>query len=111
MSSNEHYSIGLVAKMLDLPSHTIRFWTQTFNHIEVIKINGRRYYDDKAVNELKKIKELLHSKGMKIEGIKQLLRYNKIDATKMEGAFVSTCVSDIEQAIETIDRAIEELAD
>ena len=37
LSGNE-YSIGEVAKKLNLPVHTIRFWTETFEHIPLYKL-------------------------------------------------------------------------
>lgn len=100
------FSIGEVAKKLNLPVHTIRYWTQTFNHIKVSTINGRRYYDESAVEELKKIKELEYKKGLKIGGIKQMLRYNKIDMEKMEKANKSYISSKIDEALKIIDRQL-----
>ena len=55
MNIYKDYSIGDVAKMLNLPVHTIRFWTETFKHIVCLKRNGRRYYDEKAIDEFCKI--------------------------------------------------------
>lgn len=100
------FSIGNVAKKLNLPVHTIRYWTQTFNHIKVSTINGRRYYDESAVEELKKIKELEYKKGLKIDGIKQMLRYHKIDMDKMEKANKSYISSKIDEALKIIDRQL-----
>ena len=100
------FSIGNVAKKLNLPVHTIRYWTQTFNHIKVSTINGRRYYDESAVEELKKIKELEYKKGLKIDGIKQMLRYHKIDMDKMEKANKSYVVLKIDEALKLIDRQL-----
>lgn len=99
-------SIGEVAKKLNLPVHTIRYWTQTFGHIKVSTINGRRYYDESAVEELKKIKELEYKKGLKIDGIKQMLRYHKIDMDKMEKANKSYISSKIDEALKIIDRQL-----
>ncbi len=104
------YSIGVVAKKLNLPVHTIRFWTETFKHIETIRRNGRRYYDDKAVEELRKVKELSHKNGMKIEGIQQMVRYNKISLEKLESINKNELCIDLEKAINIIDKIIVELS-
>ena len=106
----EEYSIGRVAKMLNLPVHTIRFWTEEFEHIECLRRKNRRYYDNKAVEELKKIKELSHRRGMKIEGIKQMLRYKKIDMDKLDEANKVEFQTRIETAIRKIDKAMELLS-
>jgi DNA-binding transcriptional MerR regulator len=107
LRSAEEYSIGDVAKMLNLPVHTIRFWTGEFQHIECIRRNGRRYYDNKAVDELKKIKELSHKKGLKIDGIKQMLRYRKIDMEKLDKANKMDFQIKIDTAIKRIDKIID----
>lgn len=109
MSSLKDYSIGEVAKKLNLPVHTIRFWTETFEHIEYLKRNGRRYYDEKAIEELKKIKELSHKKGMKIEGIKQTIRYHKIDMNKLQEAQKGEFENKVEFCINKISKIIEML--
>ena len=107
MANANFFSIGDVAKMLKLPVHTIRYWTQTFEHIEFSTKNGRRYYDNAAIDELKKIKELAHKKGMKIEGIKQMLRYKKIDMNKFEAANKNDACRKLQLIIENIDKLID----
>lgn len=103
------FSIGEVAKKLNLPVHTIRYWTQTFEHIKVSIMNGRRYYDENAIEELKKIKELEYKKGLKIDGIKQMLRYHKIDMDKIEQANKSYIATKIDEALKLIDRQLDVL--
>jgi len=81
--SNEAYkSIGEVAKILNLinkkngfpNTHTIRFWEKEFKIINPIILAGRRrYYDEKSIEVLKKIKFLLKSQGMTIKGAKRAL--------------------------------------
>ena len=107
MGDEKFFSIGEVAEILNLPVHTIRYWTQTFEHIEFSTKNGRRYYDNAAVDELKKIKELAHKKGMKIEGIKQMLRYKKIDMNKFEAANKNDACKKLQLIIENIDKLID----
>ena len=84
MSQNDtkYYSISKVAKILNLVNkkngklntHTLRFWEKNFKQIKPILINGnRRYYDDKTIEMLKRIKFLLKEKGMTINGVKKIL--------------------------------------
>ena len=72
-------SISEVAKILNLvnkkngklSTHTIRFWEKQFKQIKPYIFSGkRRYYDDKSILILKKIKFLLKNKGMTIKGVK-----------------------------------------
>ena len=81
--SNDSYkSIGEVAKILNLVNkkkgslntHTIRFWEKEFNNIKPKIFAGkRRYYDNKSIEVLKKIKFLLKNQGLTIKGAKKFL--------------------------------------
>ena len=81
--SNDSYkSIGEVAKILNLVNkkkgslntHTIRFWEKEFNNIKPKIFAGkRRYYDNKSIEVLKKIKFLLKNQGLTIKGAKKIL--------------------------------------
>ena len=75
-------TIGEVAKILDLkvnkkgslPTHVIRFWETQFKQIKPKILNSnRRYYDEKNIDLLKKIKYLLKDQGMTINGVKKIL--------------------------------------
>ena len=81
-SDNAYKTIGEVAKILNLksnnkgvlPTHIIRFWETQFKQIKPKILNSnRRYYDEKTINLLKKVKFLLKDKGMTINGVKKLL--------------------------------------
>ena len=85
--SNKAYkSIGEVAKILNLVNekkgtlntHTIRFWEKKFKQIKPTILNGnRRYYNNDAIDVLKKIKYLLKDQGMTIIGVKKVLNSDK----------------------------------
>ena len=75
-------SIGEVARILNLVNkkngspntHTIRFWEKEFKNIKPIILTGRRrYYNEKSIEILKKIKFLLKNQGLTIKGAKRLL--------------------------------------
>ena len=81
-SDNAYKTIGEVAKILnlktnkkgDLPTHIIRFWETQFRQIKPKILNSnRRYYDEKSINLLKKVKFLLKEQGMTINGVKKIL--------------------------------------
>ena len=56
-------------------SHTIRYWESQFKQLKPIKINNRRYYDQKNIDILLKIHYLLKNQGMTINGVKKILNY------------------------------------
>jgi DNA-binding transcriptional MerR regulator len=82
-SDSAYKTIGEVAKILQLksnkkgvlPTHTIRFWETQFKQIKPKILNAnRRYYDERTINLLKKVKFLLKDKGMTINGVKKVLK-------------------------------------
>tara|TARA_B100001250_G_scaffold343770_1_gene312536 strand:- start:163 stop:531 length:369 start_codon:yes stop_codon:yes gene_type:complete len=80
---NEAYkTISEVAEELNLvnpktgslSTHTLRFWEKEFKQVKPKIFAGkRRYYDNKCIDTLKKIKFLLKDKGMTINGVKKQL--------------------------------------
>ena len=81
-SDSAYKTIGEVAKILKLqvnkngilPTHIIRFWETQFKQIKPKILNSnRRYYDEKTINLLKKVKYLLKEQGMTINGVKKIL--------------------------------------
>ena len=80
--SSAYKTIGEVTKILNLKTksgqsfstHTIRFWEKEFKQIKPKILNSnRRYYDEKSINLLKKVKFLLKDQGMTINGVKKIL--------------------------------------
>ncbi len=77
-------SISELSKLLKLvdaktkkPSnHIIRYWEKEFNQIKPIFLNKRRYYTLKQTEMIKLIKYLLKEKGMKVIGVKKVLKSN-----------------------------------
>ena len=90
-SESAYKTIGEVAKILklqankkgNLPTHIIRFWETKFRQIKPKILNSnRRYYDEKTINLLKKVKFLLKEQGMTINGVKKIL--NNQDSLKLD---------------------------
>ncbi len=72
------YRIGEVASMLGLKSYVLRFWETEFSQIDPLRTDkGQRVYTESHVALLKRIKYLLHEKGMTIEGARRMLRMAK----------------------------------
>ena len=85
-TENAYKTIGEVAEILNLinikkgtlNTHTIRYWEKEFKQIKPKILSGnRRYYDNKTIEILKKIKYLLKDQGMTINGVKKLLNSGK----------------------------------
>ena len=92
MIDKKYKSIGDVAKILDLFNknsgklsvHTLRYWEKEFNQVKPKIFAGRRrYYDDKTIKILKKIKYLLKEKGMTLKGVKKVLNTEDSDIDEL----------------------------
>lgn len=76
-------SIGQVAKELGIQTHVIRFWETKFDQIKpVIGKGDRRYYFQKELDILKKIKHFLYDEGYTITGLQKLLSSRNVQNRK-----------------------------
>lgn len=73
-----YYSIGEVAKLLDVNASLIRFWEKEFK-LEVSKKNnkGNRLFSVKEINTLNHIYQLVKEEGYTLEGAKKSLKNPK----------------------------------
>ena len=116
---NAYKSIGEVAKLLNLVSqktgklntHTIRFWEIEFRQIRHTIFSGkRRYYYNKTIVILKKIKFLLKEKGMTINGVKNhLINKNSFDLDELAYTSINTRNNNLKSKIEKISKLVKEI--
>ena len=116
-SESAYKTIGEVAKILklkenkkgNLPTHIIRFWETQFKQIRPRILNSnRRYYDEKTINLLKKIKFLLKEQGMTINGVKKILN-NEVSFQLDEMADKSIKAENLKNKLVKISKIIKEL--
>ena len=67
-------TIGEVSEELDIPQHVLRFWENKFAQLSPEKRRGRRYYTQKDIALLKKIKHLLKQQGYTIKGVQKYFK-------------------------------------
>ena len=116
-SDSAYKTIGEVAKILKLqvnkkgilPTHIIRFWETKFKQIKPKILNSnRRYYDEKTINLLKKIKFLLKEQGMTINGVKKILN-NEVSLKLDEIADKSIKAENLKNKLVKISKILKEL--
>ena len=103
-NKNEYFvPINEVAKELDVPAHTLRYWEKQFAGAvrPVTGAGNRRYYRRETIEKLRSIKSLLYDKGMTIAGVKKILHNGTFDA---ETKTVDTSV-EYESGIKRIEKA------
>ena len=116
---NAYKSIGEVTKLLNLVSkktgklntHTIRFWEKEFRQIRPKIFSGkRRYYDNKTIEIIKKIKFLLKEKGMTINGVKKyLINKNSFDLDEFSNTSINSKNNNLKSQIEKISKLVKEI--
>ena len=117
--SNAYKSIGEVAKDLNLinqktgklNTHTIRFWEKEFKQIKPKIFAGkRRYYDNKSIDTLKKIRFLLKEKGFTINGVKKfLLNERSFNLDETSNSSINTSKNNLKSKLEKISNLVKEI--
>ncbi len=119
MENNDLYFIPIneVAKRLDIPAHTLRYWEKQFG--SAIKTTtgsgGRRYYRPDVVEKIATIKTLLYDRGMTIAGVKRMIHNGEFSNTeninvapqKIETPTQNIDASEIDLAINLLKQADE----
>lgn len=79
-ASKAFRTIREVADELNLEPHVLRFWEKEFKQIKPMqRDNGRRYYRESDVQNIRTIQTLLHEQGYTIKGAKAVLS-GKVEA-------------------------------
>ena len=118
-TNTAYKTIGEVAEILELVNkkkgtlntHTIRFWEKEFKQINPkILAGNRRYYNNKNIEILKKVKYLLKDQGMTINGVKKLLNSKEtIKLDELSNNSISVDNSKIKNKLKKILNLIKEI--
>jgi DNA-binding transcriptional MerR regulator len=74
-AQSKTYKIGQAAQMLDLEPYVLRFWESEFPQLNPIRTpKGQRLYTEEHLALLRRIKHLLYTQGLTIEGAKRKLQ-------------------------------------
>jgi len=69
-----YYKIGEVCELTGLPHHVIRFWEKEFSQLTPRKTaTGHRIFNDKDIETLLLIKELLYVRKYTIKGAREFI--------------------------------------
>jgi len=96
-ATEELIGIGDASRILDVASHTLRYWEKEFDfYLNPPRTNGRqRRYNDDTLERLDKIKVMLKDEGYSIAGAKKILqkelRGESVDYQKSPLAIRSKC--------------------
>ena len=116
---NAYKSIGEVAKDLNLVNpktgklntHTIRFWEKEFKQIKPKIFAGRRrYYDQKSIQVIKKIRFLLKEKGFTINGVKKfLINESSFNLDETSDRTINNSKNNLKSKLEKISNLVKQI--
>ena len=91
-------------------NYVLRYWEKEFNEIKPKKIKNRRYYTLEQVETIKLIKFLLKNKGMTINGVKNILKFNnKLDDYNSHSLKVEYYKKDFQEKSKKVLKKIKKL--
>ena len=79
------YQIGEIAKELDVPSSTIRFWESQFPILRpktIRRSSGRRLYSKEEADKVRLVHYLLKVKKMTLDGVREYIQSNHLQRTE-----------------------------
>lgn len=96
-----YYSIGEVARILDVNTSLVRFWEKEFDILKPKKNKkGNRLFTAKDFENLKLIYHLVKERGFTLKGAQDKLRQNKEDTAQ---------ISEVVDKLKTIKQALLEI--
>ena len=82
-----YYKIGEVCELTGLPHHVIRFWEKEFSQLTPRKTaTGHRIFNDKDIETLLLIKELLYVRKYTIKGAREYIMQGGAKTDKLEAS-------------------------
>lgn len=90
--SGQTYRIGEAATLLNLKTYVLRFWEMEFPQIAPLRTEkGQRLYTEADLAALRRIRYLLHERGLTIEGARRILaeESQRSPAQQAQGSLLS----------------------
>ena len=108
MEEKVYYRIGEVSQKVGVASHTIRYWEREFSFLKPIRNSrGQRLYNEKDLERISRLKDLLYQHGYRITAVKRLLREKGITKAKKEK---SVPVQTILAGLKRLDRLLTKIS-
>jgi len=107
MTTQKTYKIGQVAELTGLKAFVLRFWESEFPQLAPIRTpKGQRLYTDDHLAMIERIRTLLYTDGLTIEGARRRLaeaaKDSQIAQAAGESRSKSTLLSEVERELKGI---------
>ena len=107
-----YFRIGEVSGLVGVDAHVLRYWESEFKIIKPRRAKSKqRLYRRKDVENLLKIKNLLHNEGYTIAGARRLLRHPSTTKVEKKSSspvptkeFVSVIKKELQDIVEIVSR-------
>lgn len=77
-AAKRYLTISEVSKLLGVEPHVLRYWEQEFPQLQVERRRKRRYYQQRDLLVLERIRTLLRDQGFTISGARQRLEQTEV---------------------------------
>ena len=104
-----YHSIKEVAKMFDIPESTLRYWEQEFPYLKP-KVSGPakiRQYQEKDIEQIRLIHNLVKVRGFKIAAAKKIINSNRDGADRT--AQVITLMISVRDQLQALRKQLDSL--
>ncbi len=99
-SSKLFYRIGEVSRITGLEPHVLRYWESEFPQIKPDKQkSGQRLYDQKDLDTILRVKQLLYKEGYTISGARKKLHSK---GEQDLGAVIETAKKELREILELL---------
>ena len=96
------YNIDEISQIIGEQKHTIRFWENRIEKLNVIRTHsGHRLYDYENLLLIKKIKELLDGKKLTLDGVNEHLTKPKVKTR----SFNDNILSDLKDVLSLLKKS------
>ncbi len=101
--AKRYLTISEVSKLLDVEPHVLRYWEQEFPQLQVERRGKRRYYQQRDLLVIERIRSLLRDQGFTISGARQRLAGNEVrkDETRSK-LLLRQVVGELESLLQTL---------
>lgn len=113
LPEREYFSIGEVSQITQVPAYVLRYWESEFKLLRPSRReSGHRKYNQKDIQSILRIKELLYSKRFTIAGAKKFLlseSRKKPEQLKIELQENGAAIELLKQTKKTLEEIVETL--
>ena len=105
--TKRYFTIGEASVICGVKPYVLRYWEEEFSQIHPVKRRGnRRYYQEKDLLLIRRIRQLLYDEGYTINGARKLLAKStkKSQETKVDPAKQAS-IAQLEEVLEILEEA------